>query len=105
MGTITQQDNRAGVPIRPIVSSRGTITYETAKELPRILKPLVRRPPLHVHNSRDFVKQIKDIKLHQDEYIISFDVKGLFASVPIVPTIKIIKDKLEQDSELQQKHQ
>ena len=32
--------NEAGVPLKPIVSSRGEVSYETAKELARILKPL-----------------------------------------------------------------
>ena len=32
-----------GMPLRPIVSSIGTVSYKTAKELARILKPLVVR--------------------------------------------------------------
>ena len=34
--------HKQGTPLRPIVSSIGAATYQTAKELPRILKPLVR---------------------------------------------------------------
>ena len=34
--------HKAGVPQRPIVSSRGAVSYETAKELAGILKPLGR---------------------------------------------------------------
>ena len=33
--------HKAGVPLRPIVSSIGAVTYETSKELSKILKPLV----------------------------------------------------------------
>ena len=33
--------HKAGNPLRPIVSSTGTATYQSAKELARILKPLV----------------------------------------------------------------
>ena len=35
--------HKEGVPLRPIVSSIGAVTYHTAKELARILKPLVGR--------------------------------------------------------------
>ena len=37
--------HKDGIPLRPIVSSRGSITYEVAKELARILKPLVGSSP------------------------------------------------------------
>ena len=33
--------HKPGIPLRPIISSIGTVTYNTAKELARILKPLV----------------------------------------------------------------
>ena len=69
--------HKAGVPLRPIVSSRGTISYETAKELAQILKPLVGKLPYNVHNTRDFVEQMKNIQLQQHECIISYDVKAL----------------------------
>ena len=40
--------HKSGIPLRPIVSSRGSICYEVAKELARILKPLVcSSPPSH----------------------------------------------------------
>ena len=38
--------HKAGVPLRPIVSSRGSVAYGTAKELARILKLLAGRLPL-----------------------------------------------------------
>ena len=93
--------HKAGAPLRPIVSSRGRAAYETAKELAKILKPLMGRSPHHVHKKiSDSVQKIRGISLHQDECIISYDVKALFTSVPIVPAIEIIKDQLEQDREL-----
>ena len=33
--------HKVGMPLRPIVSSIGRVTYQTSKELARILKPLV----------------------------------------------------------------
>ena len=48
--------HKDGVPLRPIVSSRGSITYEVAKELARILKPLVGSSPHHIINTGDFIQ-------------------------------------------------
>ena len=92
-----------GVLLRPILSSRGAVSYETAKELARILKPLLGRSPYHVHNIRDFVQHIRCIQLQPDECIMSYDVKALFTSVPTGPVISIIKKHLEQDKEHQQR--
>ena len=95
--------HKAGVPLRPIVSSRGSVTYNTSKELARILKPLAGRSTFSVQNTMDFVEQVKNIRLQPQECIISYDVKALFTSVPIKPAINIIKQLLEDDKELQQR--
>ena len=95
--------HKAGVPLRPIVSSRGAVSYNIAKELPSIFKPLAGRTIYSVHNTQDFADQMKTIKLLPDECITSYDVKALFTSVPIEPAIKIIKQHLEYDKELQQR--
>ena len=44
--------HKQDVPLRPIISSRGAATYESAKELARILKPLVGKSPHHVPTPR-----------------------------------------------------
>ena len=95
--------HKAGVPLRPIVSSRGLVAYGTAKELARILKPLVGKSPCNVQNTRDFVQQLRNINLQPQECIISYDVKALFTPVPIEPSIEIIKQHLEGVQELQQR--
>ena len=95
--------HKPGIPLRPIVSITGTATYNTAKELSRILEPLVGSSIHHVHNTRDFVKQLKEVRLKQGECIISYDVAALFTSVPIQPVINIIQQRLAKDTELHQR--
>ena len=92
--------HKPGIPLIPIVSSIGAATYNTAKELAKILKPLVGMSAHHVHNTRDFVEQIKDVRLKQGECIISYDVTALFTSVPINPVLDIIKHRLANDHDL-----
>ena len=81
------EDGIATAGCEPIVSSIGAASYETAKELAKILKPLVGKSMYHVHNTQDFIQQIKGIKLQKDQCMVSFDVKALFTSVPIKPAI------------------
>ena len=92
--------HKPGIPLRPIVSSIGAATYSTAKELAKILKPLVGMSAHHVQNTRDFVEQIKDVRLKLGECMISYDVTALFTSVPIKPVLNIIKQRLAHNNEL-----
>ena len=94
--------HRTGIPLRPTVSSIGDVTYETSKELSRILKSLVGRSPYQGQNNKEFIQQIEGIKLRSDKIIMSYDVKALFTSVPIQPALKIIKKLLKEDQTLHQ---
>ena len=95
--------HKPGIPLRPIVCSTGTVTYSTAKELAKILKPLVGMSTHHVHNNKDFVEHLKYIRLKQGEYIIYYDVTAPFTSVSIQPLVNIIQQKLANDKDLQQR--
>ena len=77
------QDPKPDTPLRPIVSSCGSVTYGVAKELAKILKPLVGKSPHHITSTQDFVEQAKHIKLEPGECLSSYDVSALFTSVPI----------------------
>ena len=89
-----------GHPLRPIVSSRASVTYGVAKELTRILKSLVGKSAHHINNSQDFTEHTKNITLGTVECITSYDVPALYTSVPVEPAIDIIQCRLEQDTGL-----
>ena len=91
------------IPLRPIVSSQGSVSYGVAKDLARILKPLSGNTIHQVNNSKEFAEDIKKIKLEEGECIMSYDVAALFTSILVKPAIEVIKKKLEQDTELHQR--
>ena len=90
-------------PLSPIVSNRGSITYGVAKELAHIIKPLVGQSPHHLKNTQHFIQQLQGKRLEPREVITSFDVKALFTSVPVLPAIQIVKQRLQQDTTLPQR--
>ena len=90
-------------PLRPIVSSRGSITYGVAKELSHIIKPLVGQSPHHLKNTQHFIQQLQGIRLQAGESITSYDVKALFTSVPVQPSVQFVKHRLQQDTTLPQR--
>ena len=51
--------HKAGTSLRPIVSSRGSITYGVAKDLSHIIKPLVGQSPHHLKNTQHFIQQLQ----------------------------------------------
>ena len=90
-----------GTPLRPIVSSRESVTDGVAKVLSKILKPLVGKSPHQIQSTSDFVYKAKKITLQLGECLTSYDVTALFTFVPIEPALKIIRCFLEKDEKLQ----
>ena len=93
------KSHKQDTPLRPIVSSCGSVTYGVAKELTKILKPLVDKSPYHINSTHDFVEQVKQFTLALRKCL-SYDVSGLFTSVPVDPALGAIKDLLEKDPTL-----
>ena len=85
------------------MSSCGSVTYGVAKELAKILKPLVGKSPHHINSTQDFVEQARQFKLEPGECLSSYDVSALFTSVPIDPSLNIIKDLLDKDTTLKER--
>ena len=96
--------HKPDTPLRPIVSSCGSVTYGVAKELAKILKPLVDKSPHHITSTQHFVEQAKQIILEPGECLSSYDVSALFTSVPIDPALTFIKDLLEKDMTLKERN-
>ena len=92
--------HKLDTPLRPIVSSCGSVTYGMDKELAKILKPLVGTSPHQINSTQDFVEQVRHINLVPGECLSSYDVSALFTSVPIDPALKIIKNLLLKDPTL-----
>ena len=64
-----------------------------------ISRPVSPPPPKHT----TFHPTASSKRLEPGEVITSFDVRALFTSVPVAPSIQIVKQKLQQDSTLPQR--
>ena len=78
----------------------GSVTYGVAKELSKILKPLVGKSPHDINSTQDFVEQVKQITLAPGECLSSYDMSAMFTPVPVDPALRVIKDLLEKDPTL-----
>ena len=77
--------HKTGTPLRPFMSSRGSITYVMAKELAGSIHSLVGQSLHHLRNTQHFVQHIQQAKLETGDVMASYDVKDLFTSVPVNP--------------------
>ena len=79
--------------MRPIVSFRGSPTYQLSKYLSNLLKPLTDESRHKLQSAENFIEQflstwkflyaIKTIQRPEDHKLVSFDVKSLFTSIPL----------------------
>ena len=92
--------HKAGAPLRPIVASRGSITYDVARFVADILAPIVGKNGYALKNSADLVKQLSNCQLDEDDVLVSFDVTALFTCVPVDKSLDIILQKLSNDTSL-----
>ena len=92
--------HKTNIPLRPIVSSRGSVTYGLAKVLAKILKPLVGKSLHQMQSTNDFVDRVRKVTLQPGECLCSYDVTALFTSVPVDPALELIRELQEQDTTL-----
>ena len=75
--------HKPAIPLRPIVSLPGSPTYNLAKHLSNILKPLTKPSTRSIDNINTFLSHIENLKIKPDETMVSFDVVSLFKSIPL----------------------
>ena len=82
--------HKPGNPLRPIVSSTGSVTQRLSKYLASLLSPLLGSiSHSHLINFDDFVSKVREINL-KDKVLVSFDVESLFTNVPVEETLSFL---------------
>ncbi|XP_069970242.1 uncharacterized protein [Penaeus vannamei] len=81
--------HKPGIPLRPIISSIGTLSYDLVKFFVQIIQPLTFNE-YTVSNSSDFVNEISQLRVDNTKTMGSFDVESLFTNVPLTETTHII---------------
>ena len=92
--------HKEGIPMRPIVSTIVSSSYRLAKELARILTPLVGNSGHSVKNSKAFVDRIRNMETLPQDLLASFDVTSFFTQVPVDDALRVVEAKLCADETL-----
>ncbi|BHF75246.1 hypothetical protein SprV_0501834200 [Sparganum proliferum] len=87
--------HKPDAPLRPIVSLRGTPTFNLAKWLFRRLNCLTSGSDTTVRSAVHFLERLQALHLNADEVMVSFDFTSLFTSIPQSLAIETVGDLLE----------
>ena len=82
---------KEGVPLRGVVSLVDTPYEIIGRELVPILRNLQGRPRHYIINSRNLKEELKSWTVQRDEYLVSFDMKALYPSIPVQKALELIE--------------
>lgn len=77
------KDHKPTAPMRPIVTTINSPAQNLCKYVHEILVKVVDTNKYNVKNSAEFRELRRNIRLHPDDVLVSFDVVSLFTSVPL----------------------
>lgn len=86
--------HKEGNKMRPIVTNINAPTYNIAKWLVNKFNEFPQPPGRQVKNNIQFVEKIKNLRIDDNELLISFDVISLYPNVPISAALEVIRNWL-----------
>lgn len=85
--------HKKGNPVRPITAACAAPGFKLAKFCTRVLSEVFCEDGFHVRNSLQFVEGLKNIRLDEDEVMVSFDVVSMFTNIPVDHMILLIAER------------
>ena len=89
--------HKLGIPLCPIVDTRGSPTYRLAKFLANKLNPLVGNTSSFIKDSPFLFEKLKNRHYDGNELLLSLDVISLFPMIPINDAIKVIENLTDHE--------
>jgi len=81
-GAVKAHKPEKDYPMRIVVSTLGTPTYNISEYLVKIIQPTLNLNKTRLKNSRTFIEQAKSWVVSKDDVQVSYDVVNLYPSVP-----------------------
>lgn len=87
--------------IRPISSNINASCERIAKWLVKQLHKFTAPNSYSVENSIEFVQKIQNVKVRQNEVMVSYDVESLYPSIPVEETLNLLEEWLTANGVLE----
>ena len=86
--------------IRPIVSTVNSATANLAEFLDHYLQPIMKQLPAYLKDTTQFLREIADIPVHGETWLVTVDVKSLYTNIPNKEGIRACYEAwLEQETD------
>ena len=91
-GTLSDGGTGSVPPMRPILSMPGSAYYKVAEY---VAEHLANVPQCNINTSTtEICEKIKELRLEDDEELISYDVVSMYTNVPVLEAIQVCTDML-----------
>ena len=74
--------HKSPMGIRPIVSTVNSPTANLAEFLDYYLQPIMKKLPAYLKDTTQFLKEIDEIEINKDTWLVTVDVKSLYTNIP-----------------------
>ena len=81
--------------IRLIINTQDSPIYKIGKKISKELRPLIRSGKSYVKDTEQFVYKIRNIKLEEDETMISCDMPDMYPSLPTQDVITEVARRID----------
>lgn len=90
--------HKLNYPLRPVVDTSCSPTYNLASFISKLLKPLTTSSPFSIKDSFSLVKKLSNIQLSetQNHKLISLDIVSLFTNTPIEIALKYLESHFQE---------
>lgn len=83
--------HKEGNPVRPIVSTINSPSYNLSRYLATILKKAFSKPKFNIKSSTHFLKKYRRTRLTVGHKLVSFDVVNCFSNIPVDLALELIE--------------
>ncbi|XP_073435684.1 uncharacterized protein [Dendrobates tinctorius] len=83
-------------PGRPIVAGTDSVLSHVGVYLDKILNPLAQRATSYVKDTTDFLLKVKELKVGESDWLVSFDVTSLYTSIVHKEGLEVVKEALSR---------
>ena len=83
-------------PGRPIVSSCDCPTEKISQLTDIVLRPFAQKGKSFIKDTPDFIEKIKDLRLNENEWLVSMDVTNLYTNIPHHEGIRVVSETIKQ---------
>ena len=81
-----------------IINTQNSPIYKIAKKISKEIRPLIKSGKSYIKDREQFVDKIRNIKLEEDETVISFDISDMYPSLPKQNVITEIVRKINDEN-------